>query len=360
MNVEERVSNILSKLFKKRLNPNWIQPFFKLREIPKKTLNNEWENFQVDLENYRSGVLFWMNDRYPSVVLMCSLIGLDLSNLNLRSNMRVVVDEYYKLIADMRKKKIELFDEEMKESKKEFFDKEVQTKDLQSKDPYINYVKSKYTKNMEILAPQIKAYADMMISEIEQSEPFDMKNLMKILLLIIKTKRNQKKTLTKLNDISTDVKEMAEEFKKIYDENTSIAYQLLTLISGVDSFNIDFTKFVARLFKIKSIKNGDVKYEAFIQINPKKYDNKTREKLKKFLKDDLEPEYPELTKYLRSMFNYNKYRIVASHKNPKLRNIIEGNAYFMRPGKEDLVMDLNEIMRETRTYGYFIDSLRLF
>ncbi len=360
MNNEERVSYILNKLLKKRLKPNTIQTFFKLREFPKKTLNKELENFQEDLKNYSSGVMLWLNDKYPSVVLKYSLVGLELSNLNIRSNMRVVVDEYYKFIADVKEKKLELFNEEMEESKKKIFASEVQTKDLSSKNPYINYITTRYTKNMEALAPQIKIYADMVTPEIKQFGTSNMKNLIKLPFFMIKTKRIQKKTLTKLNEISTDVIDMNEEFKRVYYENPSIAYQLLTLISNIDSFNIDFTKFVARLFKIKSKGDGSVKYESFEQINPKHYDFETRIKLKNFLKDDLESEYPELSTYIRSMFNYNKYRKLASHKNPKVREIIEGKAYFMRPGKTDLVMDLNEIMRETRTYGYFIDSLRLF
>ena len=301
-----------------------------------------------------------MNDRYPSVVLMYSLVGCDLSNLNIRSNMRVVVDDYYKFIADVKEEKLDLLNEEMEDSKKKLFAGELQTKDLSSKNPYINYITARYIKNMEALAPQIKKYADMVTPGIKQFGPSDMKNLIKLPLFMIKTKKIQKKTLTRLNEVSTNVKEMTEEFNRVYCENPSIAYQLLTLISNVDSFNIDFTKFVARLFKIKSKGNSVVKYDSFEQINPKHYDFDTRIKLKNFLKDDLESEYPELSTYIRSMFNYNKYRKLAAHKNPKVREITEGKAYFMRPGKTDLVMDLNEIIRETRTYGCFIDSLRLF
>lgn len=359
MDVEEIISKILNKFLKKKF-PYIVQGFFKLRDIPIETLNAELEIFQEDLKNYGLGVLLWLDGRYPSVVLIYHMLGIGFNNINLRSNMRLVVDEYYKFLADVREKKLELFNKEMATSKEMIFANELQPKDLPSKDLYIKYLRERYTKNMQALVPQIKAYSDILTLEIKQFENFDMKNLIKVLFFILKIKRIKKKSMPTLNEITADVKEMAEEAKRVYNDNLSIAYQMLTLISSVDSFNIDFAKFVARLFKIKSKGNGNVKNEPFIQINPKQYDFDIRKKLKNFLDHTMKSEYPKLSTYIRSMFNYNKYRILEAHKNPKVRKVCDGKAYFMRTGKADLVMDLNEIMRETKTYEYFIDSLHLF
>lgn len=360
MDVEEIISKILNKFLKKKF-PYLVQGFFKLRDIPIENLNAELEIFQEDLKNYGLGVLLWLDGRYPSVVLMYSMLGFNFNNMNLRSNMRLVVNEYYKFLADVRgENQLELFNNEMDTSKEMIFANEVQPKDLSSKDVYVNYLRERYTKNIQALAPQIKAYSEILTSEIKEFENFDMKNLIKVLFFILKIKRIKKRSMPTLNEITADVYEMTEEAKRIYNENLSIAYNMLTLISSIDSFNIDFAKFVARLFKIKSKGNGNVKYEPFIQINPKQYDPKTRKKLKNFLDLTMKSEYPKLSAYIRSMFNYNKYRILEAHKNPKVRKVCDGKAYFMRTGKADLVMDLNEIMRETKTYEYFIDSLHLF
>ncbi len=116
---------------------------------------------------------------------------------------------------------------------------------------------------------------------------------------------------------------------------------------------------MARLFHILTNGDRDFRKKSYMQINPQWIDPKTRNKLKKFLDLEMKTKYPELSKYLHSMFNYNKYRKLDAHENPIVR-FTNSIAYFTKPGKQEVEMDLNEITKITNIYSYFIESLCLF
>jgi len=356
---KKNIVDIFGKKLKKKIN---TETYLKLAEIPPENINKELKSFQTDLKKYNSGILLWVKQCYPNVVLLFSLIWLDLNKLNIRPNMKVVVDEYYRFIADIKRINPELFEKEIGESKKLVFAGELEPKYLSTKDPFINKLINRFISNMKTIAPQIKAYSEIISYEIIKTfEGFNKKSIldwMKLLKFLLRIKTIQKKTLQDLNKISTDVKNIYLQFKEVYNENKSIAFQKLYLILGIDSFNIEFTKYLVRLYKVSRAKKGEeIKYEAYIRIGG--YDQDTRIKLKAFLENELYQKYPNLSSYILSMFNYNQYRIIAAHKNPKVR-FSKGIAYFFRSGKSELPMNLNDITKEISTYSYFIDSLSLF
>jgi len=390
-----RLINNLKTIIKMGIKSDKFQKLIQLSEIETEKLDKEIEDFQEDIKIYGSGIFLWLEDRYPNVVLMYSLVGVDfLSKLKVRPRMKVVVDECYIFIADVKDKNLRLYKEEMEESQKMDFTDTIQPKDLLKKNAYINYINRRISEDIQFLTPQIQAYSEKITPELklffknlkekleyhksmekeiqQKKNPLirQLKNVKLIKVLVKelspslhkfneKIKEIQNETLPNVNDIADDFKDMKEEIKKIYDENTSIAYQKLTLIKDIDSFHMKFTKFVARLFHILTNGDRDFRKKSYIQINPHWYDPKTRNKLKEFLDLEIKTKYPELSKYLRSMFNYNKYRKLDAHENPKVR-FTNGIAYFTKPGKQEVEMDLNEITKITNTYSYFIDSLRLF
>lgn len=363
MNSEIKVPKIINRILKKRVSPNFIQIFFRLSEVSSLTLNKELTNFQKDIDKYRSGVLLWVRDCYPNVVLMYSLLGVDLSNLKVGPNMKEVVDEYYTFIRDVRERNPVLFNMELIESKS-FFGGEMQPIKFATKDLLINSLDSRITKIMQILSPQIKKYAEKLIIEIEHLfKNSTLKSILNLPIFITKIKRFQKETMPSLNDISDDVNIIIDDFKRICNENTSIAYLELNLIKNIDSFNVNFTKFFARLFSILLLSKGDerIKHESYLLYNPdsRDYNFNTRKNLKIFLDQYMKSRYPKLSNYIRDMFNYNIFRIIESHRNPLVR-IAGGFAYFSNPGKNDLYMNLSKIMRVTKTYNFFIDSLGLY
>lgn len=325
--------------------------FFKLIEIPPQKLTDELDFFIKDLKAYGSGGLLWFNDCYPNIILMYSLVGFNLNKIHVRPNMKAVVDDYYRFINDLDP---ELKTKEINESFKLLFVGEVQPKNLSAKDPFINYLMTRFIQNMQNLSPQIETYSKYLISELQVIKS---KNLLKLIPLLSKIKRYKKKSFQTLDEIALDVKGIGEDFKRVYDNNTAIAYLCLNLIIGIDSFNLEFTKFLARLYNILIKGTEPISHESHLKV--KGYDRKVRKKLKAFLEDDLQVNYPNLSSYIRSMFNYNRYRILGSHRNPKVR-FKNGKAYFFRSGKSELEMDLKEIFKEVKTYGYFIDSLRIF
>lgn len=355
MELNQRVSKLLKTISKGRFTPKMTETFFKLIDIPPQKLKEDLELFLEDIKAYGSGVLLWLKDRYSNIILMYSLGGYDLNNIHVRPNMKVVVNEYYRFINDINPL---LATKEMEESYKLLFAGEVQPKNLSTKSPFINHLTAKFIQNMQNLAPQIEVYSERLIRELEiiyNKNPSTI--LIKFIPLLFKIKKLKKKSFLTLDKIAIDVKGISEDFKRVFDNNTAIAYLCLNLVIGIDSFNIEFTKFLARLYNNLIKETEPICHESHLKV--KGYDPNIRKILKSFLEDDLKENYPNLSKYIRSMFDYNKFRILGTHRNPKVR-FKNGKAFFFRSGKPELEMDLNEIFKEVNTYGFFIDSLRVF
>ena len=95
-------------------------------------------------------------------------------------------------------------------------------------------------------------------------------------------------------------------------------------------------------------------------INPKVYEPKTRDRLKSFLKQELNQNYRFLSDYSLKIFKYNKYRILEAHENPKVR--FSGDvAYIAKPGTtKEIQMNLKQVGAIIRTYSFFIYALRIY
>lgn len=150
------------------IKSDMFQKLIQLSEIETEKLDKEIEDFQEDIKNYGSGIFLWLEDRYPNVVLMYSLVGVDfLSKLKVCPRMKVVVDEYYSFIADVKNKNLRLYKEEMEESQKMDFTDTIQPKDLLKKNAYINYINRRISEDIQVLTPQIQAYSEKITPELK-------------------------------------------------------------------------------------------------------------------------------------------------------------------------------------------------
>ena len=161
--IPEIVFKMLSSYFEKKLGKRFsyemFQSMLRLREIPQDTLNNELINFQLDIKKYRSGVFFWVNESYPNVILLYSLLGVNITNLQIQPDMKEIIEEYYSFMEDVRKKNPYVLNAEMNESKM-FFNGEIEPIHLTTKDLLINSLYSRIIKINDEISPQIKIYAE--------------------------------------------------------------------------------------------------------------------------------------------------------------------------------------------------------
>ena len=371
------------------------------------------ERFQEDYKKYGSSILLWANEEYHDYMLfISSFIGPLFYQVSssMLPGMKIVVEEYFAFQDDVRIKNPELYKEELDESNEMFFKKTIQPMNLLAvKDPYIKKVNQNLIGILNILKPKIEVYSERIrpiitsygekikekTKEIPQEEDMNqvmdklksgkgsITNLIKSLNALkqvgeklkefpqdlrkiieetnAKIKEVQSDTLPDLPKLGEEFKKVANNVKEIYDPNDpSWAYIRLGLIKDVDSFHIDFTKFIARLSHILSYNDRDyAKKNPQILIKPKKHYPETRDKLKQILKLEMKQKYPKLSEYLLSMFKYNKYRIIEAHENPKVRTE-KGIAYFSVKGtNREVELNLAEINKIHRTYSFFIKALNL-
>ena len=371
------------------------------------------ERFQEEYKKYGSGILLWAKEEYPDYMFFISiLIGPLFYQLSgsMLPGMKIVVDEYFAFHDAVREKNSELYKEELEESNEMFFKKTILPMDLLvTKDPYTKKINQNFTGILKILKPQIQDYSERIRPILtplgekikDKTEELPKKEELDSILTSIKSNNGSfaeliealnsfKKVGEKLNTFPhelrkiiedanakikvvqseslPDLPKVGEEFKTLtknlketYDPNDpSWAYIRLGLIKDVDSFHIDFTKFIARLYHIISFNNRNfVEENPPILIKPKKNYPETRNKLIKLFKREMKGKYPNLSDYLLSMFEYNKYRKIEAHENPIVR-IEKGIAYFSVKGtNEEVEMNLGDIQKILRTYSFFIKALNL-
>ena len=382
-----------------------------LTKIDKEKVKIEGVKFQEDYKKHDSGALLWAKEEYPNYMLLISIFlgGLfDKLPKTFLPGMKKVVDEYFAFHDDVKASNPDLYQEEMKESNELVFEKTIQPMDfLVAKDPFIKNINRKFSGSLKTLKPQMQDYYEKLDPELTssgekfkelskslpQKEEFDSKlrefksnkgSFSKLIESAAylkqigeqlqsfsqnfqnineetskKIKELQKETLPDLPKLNKEFKNIAENIKEIYDVNDpSWAHQRLLLIKDIDSFHIHFTKFIARLLHILSHNNRNYAKKN-PQINLEKHSPDTRDKLKQILKREMKQKYPNLSEYLLSMFNYNKYRKIDAHNIPKIR-MSNGIAYIPVIGtKKEVEMNLEEIKNILYTYSYFIRALNL-
>ncbi|MFX1258159.1 MAG: hypothetical protein ACFFAN_09890 [Promethearchaeota archaeon] len=376
-------------------------------------MKNQSEKFLEDYKTYGSGILLWATEEYPDWMLFISIFFGFLfyqASGSMLPGMKMVVDEYFAFQDEVKAKKLDLYNEELEKSNKMFFRKTIQPMDLLvAKDPYIKKINKDFIGILNILKPQIQDYSERIrpilttsteklkekTKELPSKEEFDsiLRNIksnkgsftelieslnsfkkvgeylnkfpQELRKIIEETNRKikeiQSETLLDIPKLGEGLKTLTRKINGIYDPNDpSWAYIRLGLIKDVDSFHIEFTKFIARLLHILSYNNREYdKKTPQIQIKPKKYYSNTRKILKKILEREMKEKYPKLSEYLLSMFKYNKYRKIEAHENPIVR-IEDGVAYFSVKGTDkEVKMNLKETQKIHRTYSYFIKVINL-
>jgi len=381
-----------------------------ITQIDWEKIKIEIKNVQEDFKNHKSGVLLWAEEAYPNYMLLISALfgsAFDSLTSSFLPGMKEVVDEYFNFHDEVKAKNSKLYQEEIEESNKLFFNKTIQPMDiLVAKDAYIKNFNRKFSEGLRIYSTQVQDYSekvrpiltsfgkqikeksnllaregelDLELKEINldrdditsvddafgqleeqlKTYPKKFQNIIKIgKETYEKLLEIQKETLSYVPELNKEFRNLTEDFMEIYSaDDPSWVYQRLSLIKDIDSFHIQFTKFITRLFHILSYDNRD--YLKKIVINPKKHYYDTRDKLKKILKREINQRFPKLSDYLLSIFKYNKYRKIEAHQVPIIR-ISDGIAYIFDSGtNKEVKMNLEEIQTMINTYSYFIKALNL-
>jgi len=405
---------IFKDLFIKALkskNPDKNSELISLFVLHGNDLKEQINQYKEDFKKYKTGVFLWANDEYPFIVKLIEIfLNSDIkSKIPVLTNMKNVVDEYYKFIEKVKQVNNELFEEELNETKELFFDKTIRpTNILKKKNPFIGYVIEETTSVIDIITPQIKERFQKYLPSVskniesytEELKPHLLKNV-NILKSSLENKiplEEFKKILEKENlkldkiiekfkiksqEIANAIQKENEENNQFFGEvsermenikilslkvlgnnQIKLIYAYIILIKDIDSYNIQFVKFLLRLYHILIKNNRDFKADknCFFLISPKKFDFKTRENLKKFLAMSLRKKFPQLSNFLIKCFKYNKFRRLDAHEIPDIIKISNDNevAYIPQTGnKEDLKMNIELIKTMINTYSFFIEALNI-
>lgn len=374
-------------------------------------LKEQTNQYNEDSKKYKTGVFLWWNNEYPFFVKLIEIF-LDSeikSKIPVLSGMKSVVEEYFKFIERVKQINMKLFEEELNETKELFFDKTIKPINiLKKKNPFINYVIEEITSSLDIITPQIKERFQKYLPSVtknieslaEELKPYFLKNV-NILKTSLENKtpfEEFKETIEKENlkfdkiiekfkkksqEIANAIQKENEENKLFFDEFTErmekinaltfkvlgnnhikLIYEYIILIKDIDSFNIQFVKFLLRLYHIltKNNRNFKANKNCFFLIAPKKYDFQTRNKLKQFLAMELKGKFPQLSNFLLKCFKYNKFRKLDAHEIPDNIQISNDKeiVYIPQTGnKKDLEMKIELVKTIINTYSFFIEALNI-
>lgn len=368
-----------------------------------KDLLEEINSFNEDYSKYRTGIFLWISEKYPKFLEFLNIISKRSFSLRFHvlNGMESVVKDYYRFIYEVKNSSLDLYNNEISETKNLVFDKTIRPINiLKQKNALLDYllndlsghinsymdlskkliekytsgiqkgVKSSLEKIKPMIGERFELVSKLFKGELTQ-EQFDssiqekdkdlekigdeFKQKSKILTGIIKEETQQIKNeanqfLDEANKITTLLKEAYTQ------DHTKLIYEYLLLTKDIDSFNIKFTKFLNRLFHILSFKNRN--FNIFYQIG--RYHLQERNKLKNFLSLNLKRKYPNLAKFLLQCFKYNKFRRLEAHEIPdkiKLSND-KKTAYIPKTGASlEIQMNVEEIRSVINTYCFFIDAI---
>lgn len=375
------------------------------------TLKYEFNEYKKDYTKYKTGIFLWFDEKYPILLEFAKLLMKSdvFAQIPVFNGTKEVIDEYFEFINRVRVQQQKLFEEELNDSKTLFFDKTIQPiKMLSKKNALIDFITSEALANFNNIFPSVNEelqknitkFSEYFNSYIKEVLPSITKNLdafSKRLMNQISEEQYQQlinEEQKKIEDVKLkfeiinqkfieEIQKQKEENKderdiylkkmedlkylilKAYVRNPSkIIYDYITLLKDIDSYNIQFTKFLRRLYHILIHGNRDYKNitKCYYLVKPKKYDNQTRNNLKKFLKKDLSNIFPNLSNFLLNCFKYNKFRILEAHEIPDKIKISKDSKYAYIPqigNKQDLKMDINDIVKFINTFCFFIDALRI-
>ena len=241
-------------------------------------------------------------------------------------------------------------------------------------------------KNIECFAEELKPYllenVNILKTSLENKISFEKfketieKENLKLDKIIEKYKKKSQEITNAIQKENEENKlffdEVSERIEKIKalslkilgNNHIKLIYEYLILIKDIDSYNIQFVKFLLRLYHIltKNNRNFKANKNCFFLIAPKKYDYQTRNKLKRFLAMGLKRKFPQLSIFLLKCFKYNKFRILDAHEIPDNIQISDDKQIVYIPqigNKKDLEMNIELVETMINTCSFFIEALNI-
>lgn len=383
--------------------------FLKFFVIDGPSLKEDIDRFLVDIEKFREGIFLWICSEYPIFIkfLKIFLYLPEFLVIPVFPYGRHLINDYFNFINKVREKNSQLFKEELKESKDFFFNKQTRPIDmLREKDAFLDYVIKNFNSNFkrlldptlknineympqikinlesyaENIRPILKEYSIIFSESIEgKKSEEDFQKKIKFLeeklkkqindaneknkIILNEINRKNEQLNEKNKEIKKEINNLIQLYKEVYNEELDKFIKgYIVLIKDIDSYNIEFTKFLRRLYHILTENNRNylLRKDCFFLIAPNKYDNETRNKLKSFLATQLKAQYPYLSEFLLNCFKYNKYRRLEAHEIPyKLHYSSDKKIVYIpqKGNKSDLELNIDEILKTKNTYGFFIEAI---
>ncbi|TFG25568.1 MAG: hypothetical protein EU529_00725 [Promethearchaeota archaeon] len=365
-----------------------------LLEVKKDSIVDDLTLSILDLIKYRSGAFLWLYEDYSSLKEIFRLFGIQdfIKELAL-DGMRDVIEEFYDFIDQVNKKNPLLYQEEIEDSTKNYFEKTISPNMILFQKNYlIHYLYSQikeFIEQNDIFPTNFPKKDILQLKNIIESNITDIKKNLKLKITqgidaIVKNLRAPISNEDLLIESSSE--NINEELEKVKDKNFAekfsnliyffldalkrsslpMIYEGLRLLKDFDSFNIQFTKFLNRLYHILTENNRDYKKkkDCYFLISPRYFNSRTRTLLKDFLRLKLRKRYQKLADFLLKIYaNFNIFRRIEAHEIPDKIKISEDKkkTYIPRPGDvPDLEMNIDELSKIMTTYLLFIDALWLY
>jgi len=372
-------------------------------------LENDFKQYQDDYSKYKTGVFLWFQEEYTNLLDFLNLFIKSefLAQISVLSGMKEATDEYYNFTEKVQIQQPILFMEELNDSKALYFEKTIRPIKILSKknalidlatnealanfndifpsvnenlqknikkfseyfNSYIKEVQPSIAKNLEVMSKKLmkqiskEQYQQLLDEEQKKIEKIKLKFEIKIQKFMEEIKNQKEENKDKKNIYLKKMEDLKILLLKAYISDPSkIIYDYITLLKDIDSYNIQFTKFLQRLYSILIYGNRDYKnnVNCYYLVKPRKYDNQTRNKLKVFLKKELSTLCPKLSNFLLNCFNYNQFRRLEAHEIPDKIKISKDGKYALIPqtgSNPDLKMNIGETIKIINTFCFFIDSL---
>lgn len=365
------------------------------------SLQREIKDFQKEFNKYGVGMFLWVCEKYCALIKVIEMYIKDkkLPYIPIFKGSREALEDYLKFIEDVKKKNEILLNQEINMSKELFFHKTARPINmLREKDPFMNFVIKKINKNYTLLLDDFKAKTDKFMpdlihnleeytkltipifNELAQQTTSDdiisskngnkLRKALQEQIDIVNAKNNpilelfeQEVGSERNEEIKQEINELLKKYNEVCkQEEISLIREYIILVKDIDSYNIEFAKFIRRLHHIKTKNNRDYLRDKKCFYLIDKYDRNARNKLKGFIASQLKIHYPNLAKFILCFFEYNFLRKLEAHEIPIDIQLSKDKkkAFIPQKGnKKDAELDIKEIKKIKNTYGFFIEATRI-
>jgi len=333
----------------------------KLSELYK--FPNEMKNFRLDLEKYNLGVFLWCKEEYPNISEIFSSLEIFPQIFTIKKA-KNIINQYFYFIEKIQQKYSVLLNEEIVESKKLFFDSTIKPIEIKiKKDALSQFVNDESIKLINKFKDYLPKVGDLAKSYLNSTKSC---NSLESKIKTIGDIKFPPETKNLVNVITSMGKKI-EEISEIKNRDPSKEiYKLLILIKDFDVYNINFTKFINRLYHIFEQGNRDFKrknkkgiYKS--QYYSIEYTYPSRIKLKNFLKDNFSQQYPQLSRiFCVYLALFAKFRNIDAHESPDKIKFTKNKKYAIikRIGIEkNSRMNIIKMRKITNTYIAFMEAI---